>query len=144
MKYLKSKIILIILALVTCGLFYLKRPNQITATVGSSLNIISTEQLKEIGPIGLLNLLKTKCCAPIIVSTISTSAWITDKDLIHLKKLTNAKESVSPVISVHSSHPCSGKQFTSTLANEAKHLILAKTKGRFPVAMCSTYDLPNN
>lgn len=85
--------------------------------------------------------LRESCCGPVMIERVNNVDWISDSDIEDLRSMMNSEEPISPVVSSVSSHPCLGPDFTSTVGREARHLLLAKEKGYYPVSMCSTYDL---
>jgi hypothetical protein len=100
---------------------------------------LSALEVQNLGPKGLMQFLKSNCCAPVVIEELKPDGLYSEGELDLLEAELGSDTPVSPVMTINSSHHCSAQP--STVRNEIKNLKLALRRGFYPSAQCSTYDL---
>jgi hypothetical protein len=102
--------------------------------------IITSKKLAQMRPLEVVQLLKDNCCNGIVFEPTEVSFW-NKNDIQDLETYLGDNTPSAPSVSSYSSIMCNRKRYISTVDREAKHLILAIKMGKYPQALCSTYDL---
>lgn len=100
--------------------------------------LVKKELLQSLRPKQIIELLKqnSEMNVAVIFEATTKVNW-TDSDIAELSVYENDDSEIQPVVRITSDVICP----VSNVAREIQHLKLAKTKGHYPLAQCSTYDL---
>lgn len=102
--------------------------------------VITKRKLAKIKPVDVISLLKGNCCNAVLIETSTINFW-NDQDIIALEPFLKDDSEAAPVSEINGSISCRGARYASSVSREAKHLIAAYKKKKYPLAQCSTYDL---
>jgi hypothetical protein len=101
---------------------------------------ISSKKLSSMRPIEVIQMLKDNCCNGVMFEPTDVQFW-SISDIQDLETFLGDNTPSAPVVSSFSSVSCQGERYVSTIDREARHLIKAIKAGRYPLSLCSTYDL---
>ena len=105
--------------------------------------IITSKKLSQMKPIDIVKMLKKKCCNGVMFETTKIDFW-TEADLEKIKPFLGDQSKSAPVVSTLSSISCRGNKYVSSVDLEVRHLLHAFKEKKYPLALCSTYDLHLN
>jgi hypothetical protein len=111
--------------------------------LASDSEIITSKKLSRMKPIDIVKMLKKQCCNGVMFEPIKIDFW-TEADLEKIKPFLGDISKSAPVVSTLSSISCRGKRYVSTVDREVQHLIRAFKEKKYPLSLCSTYDLHLN
>lgn len=111
-----------------------------TRVPSSAPEIITAKKLSSMRPIEVVQMLKDHCCDGVLFEPTDVSFW-NKSDIQDLESFLGDNTPSAPSVSTISNVMCNGEKYVSTTDREAKHLIKAIKIGKYPLALCSTYDL---
>jgi hypothetical protein len=103
--------------------------------------LITSEKLSHMKAIEVLQMLKDHCCDGIMFQPTNISTIWNKAEIQDLEAYIGDTTPSAPSVNMISNVMCKGKKFESTVDQEAKHLIRAIKIGKYPLYLCSTYDL---
>lgn len=109
-------------------------------TPSSAPEIITVTKLSKMKAIEVLQMLKDHCCDGIFFEATDVSFW-GKSDIQDLESFLGDNTPSAPSVNTISDVICRGERYISTTDREARHLIKAIQIGKYPLALCSTYDL---
>lgn len=128
---------IVFLALAACSSFEKKPELRLPS---NAQGVAQASDLKRVGPLGVLEELRSHCCDGVMIQKSDVSFW-GEKEIAQLENYVNDTTPVAPVVRPTSGVSCRGEKYKSTLGHEAKHLIEAIKQKTYPLSQCSTYDL---
>lgn len=117
-----------------------KSPTSSLRLPSNENSLVQAADLKRVGPLGVLEELRSHCCNGVMIQKSDVSFW-GEAEIAQLTNYIDDPTPVSPVYRPTSGVRCQGERFTSTLGHEARHLIAAIRSKTYPMSQCSTYDL---